>query len=101
MTRDAAAVSAPKDAFGARTVYGATFEYLIPPGRALTGIVRDKKTGRPMAGVSVGGTGTNARATTDADGRYTLSGFPKGPNYGLMVMVGARPPYFVTCRNVP
>ena len=39
MTRDAAAVSTPKDAFGAKTVYGATFTHLIPPGRALTGVV--------------------------------------------------------------
>ena len=55
MTRNAAAVSTPKDAFGAKTVYGATFDHLIPPGRALTGVVRDKRTGRPLAGVSVGG----------------------------------------------
>ena len=78
MTRDAAAVSTPKDAFAARTVYGATFDHLIPPGRALTGVVRDKRTGQPMAGVRVGGTETNARTTTDAEGRYTLPGFPKG-----------------------
>ena len=101
MTRNAAAVSTPKDAFAAKTVYGATFDHLIPPGRALTGVVRDKRTGRPLAGVGVGGTGTNARTTTDAEGRYTLTGFPKGKSYGLMVMAGDRPPYFVTCLSVP
>ena len=101
MTRDAAAVSTPKDAFGAKTVYGATFDHLIPPGRALTGIVRDKRTGRPLAGVTVGGTATNARVTTDAEGRYTLTGFPKDKSYGLMVLAGERPPYFVTCLDVP
>ena len=47
ITRNAEAVSTPKDAFSAKTVYGATFEHLIPPGRALTGVVRDKRTGRP------------------------------------------------------
>src|SRR5262249_38688030 len=60
MTRNAPAVSSPRDAFGGKTIYGATFDHLIPPGRALTGVVRDKRTGKPLAGVSVGGTGTNA-----------------------------------------
>ncbi len=101
MTRNAAAVSTPRDAFSAKTVYGATFEHLVPPGRALTGVVRDKRTGRPLAGIHVGGMGTNARATTDAEGRYTLPGFPKGRSYGLMVVAGAKPPYFATCRDVP
>jgi protocatechuate 3,4-dioxygenase beta subunit len=101
MTRKAAAVSTPKDAFGARTVYGATFDHLIPPGRALTGVVRDRRTGRPLAGVGVNGIGTNAHTTTDAEGRYTLTGFPKGGSYGLMVLAGGRSPYFVTCLSVP
>ena len=101
MTRNAAAVSSPKDAFGAKTIHGATFDHLIPPGRALTGVVRDKRTGRPLTGVGVGGTETNARTTTDAEGRYTLTGFPKGKSYGLMVLAGAKPPYFVTCLDVP
>jgi RNA polymerase sigma factor (sigma-70 family) len=101
MTRNAPAVSSPKDAFGGKTIYGATFDHLIPPGRALTGVVRDKRTGKPLAGVSVGGSETNARATTDAEGRYTLTGFPKGPSYGLMVLAYLKPPYFVTCVKVP
>ncbi len=101
MTRNAAAVSTPKDAFAAKTIYGATFDHLIPPGRALTGVVRDKRTGRPLAGVSVGGTGTNARVKTDAEGRYTLTGFPKDKSYGLMVLAGDKAPYFVTCLDVP
>ena len=78
MTRNAAAVSSPKDAFAARTVYGATFDHLIPPGRALTGVVRDKRTGRPLAGVGVGGTETNARTTTDAEGTLHAARIPQG-----------------------
>jgi RNA polymerase sigma factor (sigma-70 family) len=102
MTRNAAAVSGPKDAFGAKTVYGATFEHLVPPGRALTGVVRDKRTKRPLAGVVLTGSGTSARATTDVEGRYTLPGFPKGKSYGLMALAGEKEaPYFVTCRSVP
>jgi RNA polymerase sigma factor (sigma-70 family) len=101
MTRAAAAVSTPKGIPISRTIYGATFEHLIPPGRALTGVVRDKRTGQPLAGIEVGGTGTGARTTTDAEGRYTLPGFPKGKSYGLMVLAGHRPPYFVTCVAAP
>jgi hypothetical protein len=98
MTRKSAAVSTPKDADAvtARTIYGATFDHLLPPGRALTGVVRDRHTGRPLAGVNVSGEGTNARTTTDADGRYTLPGFPKGDRYALAILAGHKPPYFVT-----
>ena len=38
---------------------------------------------------------------TDAEGRFTLPGFPKAPRYPLMVLAGEKtPPYFVTCLNV-
>ena len=100
MTRDAAAVSMPKTFFRPRTVHGATFDGLTPPGRALTGVVTDRRTGRPLAGVKVAGKETNARTTTDAGGRYTLPGFPKGKSYGLTVLASLKPPYFVTCRDV-
>jgi RNA polymerase sigma factor (sigma-70 family) len=101
MTRKAATISTPPGTFAAKTIYGATFDHLIPPGRALTGIVRDKRTGQPLAGIEIGGEETNSRATTDANGRYTLPGFPKGKSYGLMVLAGQKPPYFVTCASVP
>ncbi len=101
MTRDAADVSTPKSALWKHTIHGARFDYLAPPGRALTGVVKDRRTGQPIAGVWVAGKGTNARTKTDADGRYTLPGFAKGRQYGLMVMALNRPPYFVTCRSVP
>ncbi len=57
ITRDVAAISQPKDAFAARTLYGATFDHITPPGRALTGVVRDRRTKQPLAGVRVGGIG--------------------------------------------
>jgi len=101
MTRAAASVSAPPGAFAAKTIYGATFDHTIPPGRALTGVVRDKRTKKPLAGVTVCGKNTNARVTTDAQGRYTLPGFPKSQSYGLMVLAEEKVPYFVTCQNVP
>jgi RNA polymerase sigma factor (sigma-70 family) len=103
MTRPSATVSSPPGTTTvfAKTIYGASFDHLAPPGRALTGIVRDKRTKQPLAGVTVCGKGTNARVTTDAQGRFVLSGFPKGNSYALMVLAGQKAPYFVTCLNVP
>jgi RNA polymerase sigma factor (sigma-70 family) len=100
MTRAAAAVSSPPGAFAGKTIYGATFEHLVPPGRALTGIVRDQKTKQPLAGVTVCGSQTTARVVTDAQGRYTLPGFPKGKSYGLMVLAYEKSAHFVTCERV-
>jgi len=101
MTRKAATVSTPPGTFGAKTIYGASFDHLIAPGRALTGVVRDKRTKQPLVGVAVAGHRTNARAITDAEGRYTLTGFPKDKSYGLMVLAGKKAPYFVTALSVP
>jgi RNA polymerase sigma factor (sigma-70 family) len=103
MTRPSATVSSPPktSTVVAKTIYGASFDHLVPPGRALTGLVRDKSTKQPLAGVTVRGKGTNARVTTDAEGRFTLSGFPKGTSYPLMVLAGKKAPYFITCLNVP
>ena len=103
MTRPSATVASPRgtSTVVAKTIYGASFDHLVPPGRALTGVVRDKRTKQPLAGVTVCGKGTNARVSTDALGRFVLSGFPKGKSYALMVLAGKKAPYFVTCLNVP
>ncbi len=101
MTRSVAPVSSPPGTFAAETIYGATFDYVVPPGRALTGVVRDQKTKQALSGVTVGGSETNARVKTDQEGRYMLPGFPKGKSYGLMVLAYEKSPYFVTCRRVP
>ena len=103
MTRPSATVSSPPgtSTVVAKTIYGASFDHLVPPGRALTGVVRDKRTKQPLAGVTVCGKETNARVITDAQGRFTLPGFPKGKSYGLMALAGEKAPYFVTCLSVP
>jgi RNA polymerase sigma factor (sigma-70 family) len=101
MTRRGVKVSSPPGSFAGETIYPATFEHFIPPGRALTGVVRDRKTKMPIAGVEVGGRDNSARTKTDDHGRYTLAGFPKSKQYGLMVLAGDKPPYFVTCSAVP
>ena len=83
MTRKATTISTPRGTFAAKTIYGASFDHVIPPGRALSGVVRDKRTKQPLVGVAVVGKKTNARTITDAGGRYTLPGFPKDKSYAL------------------
>jgi protocatechuate 3,4-dioxygenase beta subunit len=58
------------------TVYGATFTFTSVPSRLIRGVVRDKKTGRPVAGIQVSAWGTT-RDTSDKEGRYELRGHPK------------------------
>src|SRR5262249_17242636 len=38
---------------------------------------------------------------TDAEGRYRLTGLPKGDGFKIMVIPGKDKPYFITNRDVP
>lgn len=74
--------------------HGTSFEYQAAVSRPIRGVVRDKDTGKPLAGVTVfWSTGTNRRyiedrwrkAITDQEGRYELLGLAKSPRYTLAV----------------
>ena len=68
------------------TIYGATFEHVAGPTRPIEGVVRDRETGRPLAGVRIDSTPSRgepfilseAETTTDFQGRYRLVGLPLG-----------------------
>jgi hypothetical protein len=76
------------------TVYGATFEHVAGPTRAIEGVVRDRETGRPLADILVYGQqsaprqASTVRTMTDAQGRYRLVGLPLGRE-GKLVAVPA------------
>ena len=59
--------------------YPPTFTHTADPGRSVTGVVRDKASGKPIAGAIVRGEQPVRfpayfnTATTDKDGRYTLT----------------------------
>src|SRR5262249_27329969 len=100
MTRPAATTrSAPQ---------GAPFTFLVVPTRPVVGVVRDKDTGKPLAGVTVRSHDWNSlvRTTTAKDGRYRLLGLPKGPGTKLLAEgSGSRPqakdlPYLAAIREV-
>jgi RNA polymerase sigma factor (sigma-70 family) len=69
-------------------IYGAKFEHRAQPGRTITGVVREAGTGKPLAGVAVGGGGASTQ--TDKDGRYELRGWAKAKEYYVVVGVGDR-----------
>lgn len=73
-------------------VYAATFEHFAGPSRPISGTVRDGETGRPLAGVMVGGwmqgRNNSANTHTDEDGQYDLHGLAVEGTLHL----GVRPP---------
>jgi protocatechuate 3,4-dioxygenase beta subunit len=82
MTRVAETFADPKG----RHVYGASFDYVAFASRPIRGVVRDKDTGKPLAGVAVGHYDDNPpRTVTDQEGRYELLGMGKARQYVLDV----------------
>jgi RNA polymerase sigma factor (sigma-70 family) len=71
-------------------LFGDTVTYLLGPTRPVTGVVRDRETGKPLAGVRVVGRvehgkygNTDIDTVTDGRGRYRLVGLPKDSRYVL------------------
>jgi RNA polymerase sigma factor (sigma-70 family) len=82
MTRAAETVAGSQG----RRVYGASFDYVAVATRPIRGVVRDKDTGKPMAGVCVSAwTNPRCKAVTGKEGRYELLGLAKSGNYWLLV----------------
>src|SRR5262245_4696083 len=76
------------------TVYGATFERIIPPGKPIVGTVREKGTGHPLAGIRV--TCGRCAARTDAEGRYRIDGPRKQATY---TVTAYSVPYFDVTKS--
>jgi RNA polymerase sigma factor (sigma-70 family) len=95
MTRRAEVVRSP---YKGDTIYGATFDYVVKPSRLIRGTVREKGTGKPLAGLRIRGTGftdyATAETTTDEQGRYELAGCAKGDRYILSALPIQGAPYF-------
>jgi RNA polymerase sigma factor (sigma-70 family) len=66
---------------------GATFDYIAGPTKPIAGVVRLKKSGKPVEGAVVRAadpvTHTAVTARTDAAGRYRIDGVPKGEFYEI------------------
>jgi RNA polymerase sigma factor (sigma-70 family) len=86
--------------------YGANFRHAAAPTRPIVGVVRDHDTKEPLAGVTIRslnglGSGTNVQTTTDAQGRYRLTGMPKGADNRIVAIPPRDRPYVAVAADVP
>jgi protocatechuate 3,4-dioxygenase beta subunit len=72
------------------SIFAASFDYVGQPSRLITGTVRNKGTGKPMAGASIYLWGKSGiiKGTTNDNGRYELRGAPKASTYQLVAASG-------------
>jgi hypothetical protein len=89
--------------------YGAAFDLLVAPNKPVVGVVSDRATGKPLAGVTVhtrlvsGTAGLHddlIRVTTDRDGRYRIVGLPKGQGNQIAARADELP-YLPAVERVP
>jgi RNA polymerase sigma factor (sigma-70 family) len=93
--------------------YGASFRHVAAPTRPIIGVVRDKDTKKPLAGVTVR---SNSRrigpgiykgmdylveTSTDADGRYRLLGMPQGEGFRIAAIPTDDKRYIHATKEVP
>ena len=70
---------------GVIEIYGAASDYVAAVSRPIRGVVREKETGKPLAGVAVG---DSDWVRTDEKGRYELLGLAKASRYRLLAEPG-------------
>jgi hypothetical protein len=90
------------------TFVGNGFDYSLAPGRTVNGVVKDKATGKPIAGAIILSEKTAGnpvsgrhefRAVADHEGKYALHGLPLGRGNVLMASAPDRQPYLM--QSVP
>jgi RNA polymerase sigma factor (sigma-70 family) len=85
-------------------VYGPRFDHAAEPSKPIVGVVRDRATGKPVAGAGVSGSVPNrfwedyAQTRTDAEGRFRLTGVAKAAEYTLSAYAGK--PYLPSQQRV-
>jgi hypothetical protein len=95
------------------TFYGCSFRHVAAPSRPVVGVVRDKDTKEPLAGVAIRSSALAnrrihfmpgqemVRTTTDIRGRYSLTGMPRGKGNEIRVMPAWGTPYVAVRADVP
>lgn len=83
-------------------VHAPRFQLAVAPAKRVEGVVRDKHSGRPIAGVKLnagvfdehsGIAAEGIEATTDAEGQYRLDGLPRAAAYRIFVEPAPKLPY--------
>jgi RNA polymerase sigma factor (sigma-70 family) len=94
---------------GRMTYCGSEFDHLAAPCKPIVGVVRDQDTGQPLAGVTVQSEKlfnsnvwgrSHLHTVTDAEGRYRLTGMPKGVGNFIKAAPGDGQPYLPADRAV-
>jgi hypothetical protein len=94
------AATRPTEAAAPPGARGTPFEYVTAAPRPVRGVVRDRLTGRPVAGVKVSFQLSGATARTDRDGRYELLG-PPTPREAVVAQPQRGQPYFPAVARLP
>jgi RNA polymerase sigma factor (sigma-70 family) len=81
--------------YGTYTFYGSGFDYAAEPTQPFEGIVTDRQTGKPVAGVRIQSHNRRLQleTVTDGDGRYRLTGLPPG-GHELIAIPAPDQPYY-------
>jgi hypothetical protein len=87
-------------------LYGSRFDHLAMPARMIVGTVRDKETGKPLAGIRISGKAPDGPREapldtfTDRQGHYQLHGLPKAKRYRLTAWPGDFSVYIPGAKEV-
>ncbi len=96
MTRAKKMSGLPRDL---EPIYTAKFDHIAGPTKPIVGTVREKGTGKPLAGITVQMDRWINNAKTDEHGRYRIIGNAKKREYGMVVM--GRPYFAMTRLHIP
>ena len=77
-------------------LHGPQFELTVAPGRTIEGTVRDRDTGKPIPGAKVRSSWSTGETTCDGQGRFRLTGMPKGADNFLTAVADDQPYVRVT-----
>src|SRR5262249_22287329 len=109
MTRPGTTINLPadKELLGscAEVFHACKFDHVAAPTRLIEGVVRDKDTGKPLAGVTIQTdnpkNGIDLRTTTDEKGRYRLVGLSPEAKHWLMAVPAPGQPYLRAALTSP
>jgi RNA polymerase sigma factor (sigma-70 family) len=87
------------------SIFGATFDHAAAPTKPVVGVVRDRDTGKPLAGVTIQGrvaglSSAYLHTTTDARGHYRLVGLARAGGQDIYAIPAAGQPYLASARTV-
>jgi beta-lactamase regulating signal transducer with metallopeptidase domain/protocatechuate 3,4-dioxygenase beta subunit len=112
MTRPAEKAELPyyrnAPSLGTSVFYGAEFEHRVPTAKPVVGVVRDQDTGEPLAGVQLrgepplhaGGQLKWVETTSDAEGRYRMTGLPRTGRTKILAIPPDNQPYMLSQLKV-